>query len=84
MRYIFAAGLAGKAKARLAAGGAGGRAASTSHIAGAPPPTHVDPKTGKVVPGAYPTLALAAAHRSPAGGRLAGCPRIGRCGFAKR
>jgi hypothetical protein len=53
VRYAFAAGLAGKAKARLASGGpAGGRFAV--QIAGAPPITHVDPKTGKVVTGVYP------------------------------
>jgi hypothetical protein len=50
--YAFAAGLAGKAKARLASGGpAGGR--FPVQIAGAPPITHVDAKTGRVVTGEY-------------------------------
>jgi hypothetical protein len=54
VRYIFTAGLGGKATARLAGGGpAAGR--FLVHVAGAPPPTHVDPTTGKLVPGAYPT-----------------------------
>ena len=52
VRYAFSAGLAGKAKARLAAGGP---AAGHFHvvIAPKPPETHVDPKTGQVVPGPY-------------------------------
>jgi hypothetical protein len=52
VRYLFSAGLAGKAKARLAAGGP---AAGHFHvvIAPKPPETHVDPKTGQVVPGPY-------------------------------
>jgi hypothetical protein len=48
--YAVNAGLAGKAKARLAGGGpATGKL--TVNIAGSPPVTHVDPKTGKVVTG---------------------------------
>jgi hypothetical protein len=50
--YAVNAGLAGRAKARLAGGGpATGKL--TVNIAGSPPVTHVDPKTGKVVTGAY-------------------------------
>ena len=50
--FAVGAGLAGKAKARLADGGpATGKL--TVNIAGSPPLTHVDPKTGKVVTGAY-------------------------------
>ncbi len=52
VHYIFSSGLAGKAKARLAAGGP---AAGHFHvvIAPKPPENHVDPKTGQVVPGPY-------------------------------
>jgi hypothetical protein len=52
VRYAFTAGLAGKAKARLVAGGP---AVGHFHvvIAPKPPETHVDPKTGQVVPGPY-------------------------------
>jgi hypothetical protein len=52
VRYAFTAGLAGKAKARLASGGP---AVGHFHvvIAPKPPETHVDPKTGQVVPGPY-------------------------------
>jgi hypothetical protein len=53
VRYAVNAGLAGKARARLAAGGpATGR--FDVQIAGAPAITHVDPATGKVVAGTYP------------------------------
>jgi len=48
-----AAGLAGQAKARLASGGRP-TAAFEAHIAPAPPPTHVDPSTGRVLAGTYP------------------------------
>ncbi len=52
VHWLFSAGLAGKAKARLASGGpAGGHFHVV--IAPAPPETHVDPKTGQVVPGPY-------------------------------
>lgn len=50
--YKVYAGLNGRAQAQLA----GGRAPAgsfTVYVAGQPPPTHVDPKTGKVVPGPY-------------------------------
>jgi hypothetical protein len=51
VHYAFAAGLAGNAKARLASGPAIGHFHVV--IAPKPPPTHVDPKTGQVVPGPY-------------------------------
>jgi len=52
VHWAFSAGLAGKAKARLAGGGpAGGHFHVV--IAPVPPETHVDPKTGQVVPGPY-------------------------------
>ncbi len=52
VRYVFSAGLAGNAKTRLAVGGP---AAGRFHVVIAPktPETHVDPKTGQVVPGPY-------------------------------
>ena len=50
--FAVDAGLAGKARARLSGGGpATGRL--TVSIAGSPPLTHVDPKTGKVVTGTF-------------------------------
>ncbi len=53
VHYTVAAGLAGKSRAQFARG-----ARPTGHfvvdIAPVPPPTHVDPETGQVVPGAYP------------------------------
>jgi len=52
--YSVAAGLAGKSKAKLASG-APAQGHVTVAIASAPPLTHVDPKTGKVVSGAFPT-----------------------------
>jgi hypothetical protein len=53
VHFMVAAGLAGKARAALASGGpAGGQ--FTVDIAAAPPATHVDPTTGRVVAGAYP------------------------------
>jgi hypothetical protein len=53
VRFAVAAGLAGRARAALSSGGAvQGR--FTVNIAPAPPITHVDPKTGKVVVGAFP------------------------------
>jgi hypothetical protein len=52
LHYVVAAGLAGRAKARLSSGGpASGN--FTVQVAGAPPVTHVDPKTGKLVVGEY-------------------------------
>ena len=53
VHVTVAAGLAGKAKAALASGGAVAQA-FTVNIAGAPPVTHVNPATGKVAPGAFP------------------------------
>jgi hypothetical protein len=54
VHYTVAAGLAGKARAQLAHGGlAVGHL--TAEIAPRPPATHVDPETGEVVPGTYPT-----------------------------
>ncbi len=53
VHYAFAAGLAGNAKARLASGGPAAGSFGVL-IAPAPPARHVDPKTGQVVPGAYP------------------------------
>jgi len=52
VHFAVAAGLAGKAKAALASGGAVGGEFSID-IAPAPPATHVDPLTGRVVPGGY-------------------------------
>lgn len=51
LHFAYAAGLSGKSKARLAAGSQ--RGSVTVHIVGKPPATHVNPKTGKVVPGPY-------------------------------
>jgi hypothetical protein len=50
--YRVYAGLNGKAQAQLA-GGAAPVGSFTVFIAGKPPPTHVDPQTGKLVPGPY-------------------------------
>jgi hypothetical protein len=53
VHYTVAAGLDGKARARLAGGGrATGRFVVS--VAPAPPPTHVNPQTGRVVPGPAP------------------------------
>jgi hypothetical protein len=54
VHYAFSAGLAGNAKARLASGGP---AVGSFHvvIAPVPPERHVDPQTGQVVPGPYPS-----------------------------
>jgi hypothetical protein len=54
VRYSVAAGLAGKARARLASGGPAA-GSFTVEVAGKPAITHVDPQTGKVLTGAYPT-----------------------------
>jgi hypothetical protein len=51
--YSVAAGLSGRSKTKLAAGGPA-QGHFTVDIAAAPPTTHVDPSTGKVVPGAFP------------------------------
>jgi hypothetical protein len=50
----IATGLAGKAKATLSSG-ARPTATFEAHIASAPPSTHVDPSTGKVLAGTYPS-----------------------------
>ncbi len=52
VHYSVAAGLAGKAKAQLANGGPASGSFKVK-IAGSPGASHVDPKTGKVVPGEY-------------------------------
>ncbi|MBA3808756.1 MAG: hypothetical protein H0X28_10240 [Solirubrobacterales bacterium] len=50
--FAIAAGLSGKARAVLHSGGAvGGH--FTVDIAGAPPTTHVDPRTGKILTGTF-------------------------------
>jgi hypothetical protein len=54
VHYTVAAGLSGKSRARLA-GGALPRGHFTVSIAPKPAPTHVNPDTGEVNPGAYPT-----------------------------
>jgi hypothetical protein len=59
VHYTVNSGLGGKAKTQLAGGRATGQFAVT--VAGAPPNTHVDPKTGKVVTGTYPSSAASAA-----------------------
>jgi hypothetical protein len=55
VHYKVAAGLAGKARAQLAGGGPVQGQLSAS-IAGLPPRTYVDPRTGRVLPGLYPPL----------------------------
>lgn len=52
VHLAVAAGLAGNAKAALSAGGAVTRSLS-ANVAPEPPLTHVDPNTGKVVPGPF-------------------------------
>ena len=55
IHFIVSAGLAGKAKARLPSGGpVVGRL--TALITSKPPPQHVDPRTGRVVPGRFPLI----------------------------
>ncbi len=53
VHYTINSGLGGKAKTRLSGGSATGQFAV--QIAGAPPNTYVNPKTGRVVAGTYPT-----------------------------
>jgi hypothetical protein len=55
VRYTIAAGLAGKARAQSAAGGAV-HGQLTADIAPAPPARHVDPRTGRVVSGPFPII----------------------------
>jgi hypothetical protein len=52
IRYAIAAGLNGKAKARLAGGGLA-VGSLTVHIAPAPRTTHVNPETGQIAQGPY-------------------------------
>ena len=49
------AGLAGKAKAQLPAGGPV-QGQLTAAVTPLPPSRHVDPATGRVVPGAFPVV----------------------------
>jgi hypothetical protein len=55
VHYRFAAGLAGKAVAKLSGGGPV-QGQLLASIAPAPPTTHVDPNTGKVVVGGAPPV----------------------------
>jgi len=55
VHYTVAGGLSGKAKVRLAAGRRV-EGQLTADIAPAPPHTHVNPLTGQVVPGQYPSV----------------------------
>jgi hypothetical protein len=55
VHYIVAAGLAGNARGALAAGGPV-QGQLTADVAAAPPKTHVDPATGRVVAGTYPAV----------------------------
>lgn len=54
VHLAVSAGLAGNAKATMANGGAVTRSFTVS-VAPKPPVTHVDPQTGRVVPGAIPS-----------------------------
>jgi hypothetical protein len=53
VHFTVAAGLAGNAKAQLASGGPV-QGSFTVYVAPVPPPRHVNPRTGQVVPGRYP------------------------------
>ncbi|HEV2923237.1 MAG TPA: hypothetical protein VGW98_04325 [Solirubrobacteraceae bacterium] len=55
VRYTIAAGLAGRAKAQLPSGGPV-QGQLTASIAPVPLSTHVDPRTGRVVYGAFPLV----------------------------
>jgi hypothetical protein len=55
VHFIVAAGLAGKAKAQLSSG-APVQGQFTADISPAPAAKHVDPYTGRIVPGALPLL----------------------------
>ena len=55
VHFKVAAGLAGKARAALPSGGPV-QGQLTASIAPLPPNTHVDPNTGRVVPGTYPLI----------------------------
>lgn len=52
--YVVAAGLNGKARARLRPGGGLPVGHFVVNIAPAPPARHVNPETGRVLPGPYP------------------------------
>ena len=54
VHFTVAAGLAGKARAQLA-NGALATGHFTVYIAPEPPPSHVDPETGQIVAGPYPS-----------------------------
>ncbi len=54
VRFAVAAGLSGRAKAVLASGGTV-HGQFTVDVAGAPPIKHVNPSTGRIETGAYPT-----------------------------
>jgi hypothetical protein len=54
VHFTVAAGLAGKAKAQLASGGPV-RGSFTADIAPAPPSKHLDPATGRIAAGTYPS-----------------------------
>jgi hypothetical protein len=54
VHYTVAAGLAGKARTQLA-NGARATGHFTVYIAPQPPPSHVDPETGQIASGAYPS-----------------------------
>jgi hypothetical protein len=54
VHFTVAAGLAGKAKAQLASGSPV-RGSFTADIAPAPPSKHLDPTTGRIVAGTYPS-----------------------------
>jgi hypothetical protein len=55
VHYEIVAGLAGKAKAAPPSGGKPLKGVLTAEIASTPPARHVDPNTGKVVAGQFPT-----------------------------
>jgi hypothetical protein len=55
VHYLVAAGLAGKAKAQLPSGGPV-QGQLTAAVAPKPPSRHVDPATGRVVPGQFPLV----------------------------
>lgn len=55
VHYAVAAGLAGRAKAKLPSGGSV-QGQLTADIAARPPARHVDPATGRVVPGPFPIV----------------------------
>jgi len=56
VHYTVAAGLDGKARAQLAGGGAV-TGTFVAQVAPKPPPTHVDPQTGRIVAGPNPAPA---------------------------